>query len=336
MECIVEIRNELEYKEHYPLIDDVITTHCDTAQEFVETLFEIKNCSYHKYIFRGQNQSHWSVIASLFRRDFFAKDAIDKYFEQLESPKDYRDQYYDFLVRWEHDVANGFANDCMNQGIVFPYVPQNKTSHSEVPGDLFAFEDATYLVARNYGLPTRLVDFSYSALVAAWFAVDGLKFTVSSRHPDRVVVWAIDVSYLEKTSGWKTVSTSWANSQIPQMLRQQAVLLLDTNSEANFLATGKFQPLDYFVENHVAQNEEFFRLIKPIRRITLPQLEDKELHMKLMCNYDLSEIFLFPTIDRIARHTLKAFSQHARIQARMQDIMKEGESRRRRSMCARE
>lgn len=331
MDAVVDIRTEKEYEEKYPLTHQVATTHCESAAEFIETLFDIKRCSHQRYIFRGQNQSHWGVIASLFRRDFLAKEAIDKSFEQLENPSDHLDLYYRSLLTWEHDVANGFANDCMNQGIEFPYVPHVKMRESAGLNNSFAFEDATYLVARNYGLPTRLVDFTYSPLVAAWFAVDGLRFTVTSSHPDKVVVWAINLAFLEKTSGWKTVSTSWANSQIPQMLRQKAVLLLDTSSELNFLATGKFQPLEYYVENEIAKNEELFRLINPIRRVTLPQLEDKELQMKLMCNFDLSEIYLFPTLDRIASHTLQAFSQHARVQARMHEIMKKDEPRRRES-----
>lgn len=321
VDAIVEIENEGEYEANYPLIHETISTHCETAQELIEALLEIKGNDYRKYIFRGQNQSHWSVIASLFRRDFFAKEVIEKELQSNEAPDDYDylKKYYFAFLKWEYHLANGFANDCMNQGIVFPYVPQSKLPKSTGMGEIFEYEDATFLVARNYGLPTRLVDFTYSPLVAAWFAVEGVRPVVSSKRYPNVVVWAINVSFLESFLGWTTISTSWANSQIPQMLRQQAALLFDAKSEDHFISTGKFQPLEYSIERYLAKNANLVTRTKAMHRFTLPHIESVNLMQKLMCNYDLSEIYLFPTLDRIAQHTLAAYGQHARILSFMQD-----------------
>ena len=327
MKATIEIKCEKDYQEKYPRIHNTITTHCETAQELLDALFAFRSLGHQKYIFRGQNHSHWSVIASLFRQDYFAKRVIDQSFEELGNPNDYQDQYYELFLQWEADVTAGFANDCMNQGLVLPHVPHNSLSKLRRMGDTFSYEDSSFFVARNYGLPTRLVDFTYSPLVAAWFAADGTSLTVSSRTAEKMVVWALDRRYMEIFSPWKTVSSSWANSQIPQMLRQKSVLLIDTVHKENFLETGKFQPLEFFIEHHLATHERQVTTTNSIRRFTLPHFENVFLMEKLMSNFDLSEIHLFPTLDRIARHTLSAYSQHANQLFRTQEIMQRSKSR---------
>lgn len=318
METSTRFNNCTEYSSAYPILSsDDFTIHCSEVEEFLERLLEYRrNGAGTTTVFRGQFCEYWTLIATLFRPEFLAKQAIDSHFGKNVSAID-RSEYFDQYTLWEKEIALGFANDCMNEGIPLPNIPENPENDAL---DLDAVAAAAYFVARNQGIPNRLLDFTRSPTVAAWFASQSaLKRNTSNSREKKMVVWAIRRDFL-KFFGYSIVSTSWANAQIPQMQRQKAVLLVDDRAKQNFQETGLFQPMEYMIENYLKNlslSPELAR--RAICRFTLPHHLDIELQYKLY-DYELSEIHLFPTIERIAKSTLEAYDIHARSSARMYHV----------------
>ena len=299
----IRFESKTDYEAAYPLLSSFpISWPCGTAAEFIETLFEIAVDD--SYIFRGQSCSFWPIIATLFRDDFIAKPAIDFWFTQ-DMNKGGQDEYYDEYLDWEQEIVHEFADNCMYQGIPLPHIPHNETLKLDT-GAVSA-----YFVARNYGIPNRLLDFTTSAIVAAWFASDVEPDQDSIEKGNDIVVWAIKRDFVDRI-GYATVSTSWANAQIPQMQRQYAELLVDNRGKENYLATGKFQPMEYMIERLAKEHKGWSSTDTPINRVTLPQEEALKLQGTLN-NYNLSHIHLFPTMDNVAERTLRKFKRYATV-----------------------
>ena len=232
----------------------------------------------------------------MFRPDFIVKGWIE-YFFPLEED-DQRGDYYDHYMRWDESLVKQFAYACLVEGIALPYIPC-----SEALG-LDTETTSAYFVARNFEIPNRLLDFSKSPTIAAWFALSNGIDQDRFESTENIVVWFIRNNIVPQL-GFDYVSTLWANAQIPQMQRQKSVLLVDSKGRDKFLETGKFQPMEYMLENYVRNNENTLNREPQIGRILLSHDQLPALQEKLE-EFELSDIRLFPTMDRIARETMKS------------------------------
>ncbi len=62
-----------------------------------------------------------------------------------------------------------------------------------------------YFLMQHFGLPTRLLDWTYGALIALYFAAR--KTVVDGRAPSTAVIWAIDPLSLNKLAlGWRAIA----------------------------------------------------------------------------------------------------------------------------------
>lgn len=147
----------------------------------------IDNHDLEAFWFRGHSNKNWQLNANVFREDFTG----------IEDP-------YAIEETFIHDfIANYFIHDQKNK--------------------ILSWE--TLIQMQHYGVATRLLDWSESALVAFFFAVEKWN-TDSEFHP---CVWCINPSQLSKASvGIEQLFTSEGKSYnywLPETLRTEQVLV---------------------------------------------------------------------------------------------------------------
>lgn len=131
-----------------------------------------------KFAFRGQSCSTWLLEPS-----------FDRTHSGL-SPAD-RDEHYTDQMRLFRENYSVYGEIARN-----PF--------SDTLSDFQALDDAKVeAIAQHYGLSTRLLDWSFSMYVAAFFAFSRVDLCISGQ----VSIWSIDLSILDKFSK-KEISSS--------------------------------------------------------------------------------------------------------------------------------
>ena len=145
-----------------------VTIHSNTAEEFLQNLDETHE---HwgsgtrgaiDWVFRGQNDAKWELMPSLFR-----------HWDEDTSPS------------YEIDLIDNFITNVNMVNLPIPnhslgyvtkiYATNTKERHTKrvlKNGIEYDFSHAVFAIAQHSGIPTRLLDFTYNPLVAAYFAAD--------------------------------------------------------------------------------------------------------------------------------------------------------------------
>ncbi len=141
-------------------------------------------------------------------------------------------------------------------------------------------------LAQHYGIPTRLLDFTFRPLVAAYFAssFEGNP----SEAPERMAVWAIDIARLYETS---LEIVTHRRSQIGFLQAQDSLFVYDTNANLKFEESGYWQSFE--TELHK------IRRSKAVYKITLPFRMRKELSHALR-KKGVTRSSLMPSYESVA------------------------------------
>lgn len=118
-------------------------------------LCHLKSFPYKKFIFRGQADESWGLVSSFDRT--------------------YGDLPFETRQKIQKNLISNFKICCR----------RFESLNLEVCSDV-----ETMTLAQHYGLPTRLLDWSFSIYIAAFFA-----FSCFSIDPSYIAIWAIDTSH---------------------------------------------------------------------------------------------------------------------------------------------
>lgn len=279
------------------------------------------------WVFRGQRCSVWALTPSAWR--------IEKTppFVRLEVlKKQYRDSY-------SATISQRLAQDPRFQAATAPYVVEaysqaqsefalirefvelaDQVGHP-TPGsdqyknlqrydfvsDLQNYPHVNFLpypkgvtaLAQHHGIPTRCLDWTKSAVIAAFFAAHEVTNAAAS---ESIAVWAIKLDSLllhgrpanrPEWSRFEAVYSPYEQNRYLHM--QQGCFLFPTSGCAHFSNYGRWPELESFALSVAQQANE-----SVIRKLTLPNSEVSEL-LRLLWLQGISKAHLMPTYDNVSQ-----------------------------------
>lgn len=273
------------------------------------------------WVFRGQNDATWELIPSLFR-----------VWDQSK-PVSYELDLIDSFIQFSNVVKLDIPNNTLD------YVSRTGSKNTErsfVPGVTYDFSHVVFAIAQHYRVPTRLLDFSRSPLVAAYFAADctnlqsdlewsfqtqtdflnmcrekigdlaalqRILYDSISHHnrviasfPTAIAVWAIDTYKIEKDTSLHLLQHPYG--QLRYLREQMGAFLCETKLQDGEGEKGCCWK---------SFNQELSKLVESrgVYKLTLPFDKVDELSHTLK-KKRIHEMFLKPSFDNVAGRVRRA------------------------------
>ena len=294
---------------------------CDTAKELYEELDETnERWADSTWLFRGQNDVRWKLQPSAMRSAFLGGQVFTLY-DRLIDRQDFRsmlkehfeddsDTYIDrrlalaIHIVFEENIVQAFAELADQAGLTIPldrYATVGGEhrllekqivrilSSAAVPDHMP--ESVVYALAQHHQLPTRMLDWTYRPMVAAYFAASRSEY--ADRLRTRMVVWAIRRRSLANTS---LSLVSHLRSQIGYLQAQDGTFLYDRDANRNFMETGHWQPFEHELSKISGDSN--------VLKFTLPFSRSGDL-LKRLGSRRVSKPFLMPSFDNVVSEIMQ-------------------------------
>lgn len=290
----------------------------DNAKDFFDAILNFQSiastfwpCSNggRRWLYRGHWDANWKIEPTAFRQNPSPWGKF-RSFQQKNSKKEI------LLGQIEHELfslvdfmslANDYGIECNYSPQVFEYVAKMRESlHTSNTQYLYDWPDPATLpvmaMAQHYGLPTRLLDFSFNPLTSAFFASNSVFCDVLAGRKERdtdgkLCIWAVHEDDLASKMHREPIERFW---KIPAETRQghrlhaqSGLLVLDREANKTFQNTGKW-PDFLDIDDGTKRDPGKY----PIKKLTLPQRLHKDL-LKLLYYQRITPASIMPTLDKI-------------------------------------
>lgn len=255
------------------------------------------------WIFRGHRHASWRLVPSAFRPGWMAP-FDDRSPDPSSLPEDARAAFERLLLRQ-------FGEALDRVGIPLPGMSRAALSRLNpgTPSSLQWPRECLDLaaLAQHHGVPTRLLDFTRSGLIAAYFAAQ----TSASSAGRSIAVWALDARFLEHGRRCRGIWFELARvsrATNPNLHAQAGVFVVWTGSDRllslDQIVRGVCNGTIPVTSGKVAQQRPVMRKLVLSRR-HIPEL------LGLLVDERVSGADLFPGVEGVVRQ-LKEQSIHRR------------------------
>lgn len=242
------------------------------------------------YLFRGQSDSEWTLTPKVYRSDILSRYKAG----MIGVLRDHPGQ-----TAFELMLLNGFLQHCDRQGLRIPedglefrdFMDFNRAMR--VHGiDNRAWPQPRYhtlmALAQHHGVPTRLLDWSDSFLVACYFAVAGV--LEDPKPGTRMAIFALTNDPFGVGEAYKHIRVPGATSA--NIAAQQGSFVLVNNTGSR----GEDFSVDVSLDDLVTAPQELYKFTLPVHQA--PKV------LQLCKRFGVSASTIFPGYDGAARATL--------------------------------
>lgn len=282
--------------------------------------------TYARWIFRGQVNADWKLLPKVWRENklqinipanyggqyLFGETQVLNKINQLSEQQKQNLYRLSAYSQFEIEYIQDFINTCNLlglhapnfqdlQNIIVEDFQQDYIKNLLVSDNKYLWTNGAIGLAQHHGIPTRLLDWTYSPSVAGYFSSCGQDSEIKN-----CAIYAIDItalyidrfSYPPQTEGFIHL-THVQTTENNFLFRQQALFTYDDSGDKYYLENGKYSAMEDTLAR-IADNYKFRNAWRDsFRKIIFPATEKQELQT-LLKKEGYYKASLMATYDNIA------------------------------------